>query len=147
MKRMKTYSQKPADVTRAWYIIDAADVPLGRLATVLARTLLGKDKPTVTPHTDGGDYVVVINADKVTVTGTKAEHKIYYRHTGYPGGIRQRTFAEQVERDATKVITDAVYGMLPANKLRAGRMARLRVFHDGNHEHSAQQPIELKVKG
>lgn len=146
-KGVKTFSQKPADVTRVWYIIDAKDVPLGRVASKAANALIGKDKPTYTPHVDGGDYVVVINAEHVGVTGNKRSDKVYYRHSGYPGSLKERTLEEQLERDATKVIENAVSGMLPKNKLQKERMARLRTFKDAEHEHGAQQPIELKVKG
>lgn len=143
---MKTFSLKPADVDRKWYIIDASEVPLGRLATQISSLIIGKGKPTFTPHVDGGDYVVVINAQSVAVTGNKEADKIYYRHSGYPGGIKQRTLAEQRDKDSTKIIFNAVRGMLPVNKLRDGRLQRLKVYVDDKHHHEAQKPIKLSVK-
>ena len=145
-KGVKTFSQKPADVVRKWYIVDAKDQPLGRVASVAAKAIIGKDKPTYTPHVDGGDYVVVVNSTLVGITGNKLDEKVYYRHSGYPGSLKERTLGEQLERDSAKVIQDAVSGMLPKNKLQRDRMARLRIFKDENHDHTAQQPIELKVK-
>ncbi|HSW78769.1 MAG TPA: 50S ribosomal protein L13 [Candidatus Babeliales bacterium] len=144
---MKTYSQKPADVKRQWFILDASKQPLGRLSTQAASLLLGKAKATVTPHTDGGDFVIVINADSLVVTGGKETKKDYYRHSGYPGGIYKRTLAEQQAKDPTSVIYKAVRGMLPDNKLRPGRLARLKVYQGSEHNHSAQKPQELTVKG
>lgn len=144
---MKTFSQKPTDVTRTWYILNASEAPLGRLATKAASLLLGKGKPTVTAHTDGGDYVIVINAASLIVTGNKATGKIYYRHSGFPGGIYQRTLTEQLEKDPTEIIRKAVCGMLPANKLRDGRLARLKIYADENHNHNAQKPVTLSMKG
>lgn len=143
---MKTYSQKPADVKRQWYILDASEVPLGRLATKAASLLLGKGKPTVTPHTDGGDFVVIINSANLVVTGNKTKDKVYYRHSGFPGGLYERTLGEQLERDANKVIIKAVRGMLPDNKLRPGRLARLKVYKDEQHNHGAQKPQVLSLK-
>src|SRR6266571_3348827 len=114
---MKTYSQKPAEVTRKWVLVDASEGTLGRVATTIAKYLIGKYKPTYTAHIDGGDYVVVTNAAQVQVTGDKMESKMYYRHSGFPGGIKERTLKTQLDIDATKVIIDAVRGMLPKNKL------------------------------
>ncbi|MBP9132066.1 50S ribosomal protein L13 [Candidatus Saccharibacteria bacterium] len=145
MLRRPTYSQKPSEITREWYIIDADGVSLGRIASVAAQKLIGKDKPSYTPHMDGGDSVIVTNAAKVGVTGNKLDAKVYYRHSSYPGSLKERTLAEQLERDARKVIESAVYGMLPKNKLRDARMKRLKVYRDAEHEHNAQQPQELKV--
>jgi len=125
---VKTYSAKPKDVKRHWHLIDASEVPLGRLSTVAASLLLGKAKPMVTPHIDVGDFVVIINADKLIVTGNKLADKKYYRHSGFPGGIYQRSLAEQKQLDSTKVIQHAIRGMLPDNKLRRPRLARLKVF-------------------
>jgi len=144
-KLQKTYSQKAGEVERNWYVIDAKDAVLGRLSTVIATKLIGKDKPTYTPHIDGGDNVIVINSDLIKVTGTKADSKVYYRHSGYPGNLKERTFAEQVERDSRKVIEKAVAGMLPKNKLQKERMARLKVFAGNEHNHEAQKPTQLKA--
>lgn len=144
---MKTYSLKPADVTRTWYVLDASEAPLGRVATKTASLLLGKGKPTVSPHVDGGDYVVIINADKLVVTGGKEQKKAYYRHSGFPGGLKKRTLAEQLEQDPTKIIEKAVRGMLPDNKLSAGRLERLKVYTGNEHKHEAQKPVVLSLKG
>jgi large subunit ribosomal protein L13 len=146
MKVTKTYSAKPSDVTRVWYVVDAGEAPLGRVATRVATLLTGKDKPMFTSHIDCGDYVVVINAKNTIVTGKKADDKIYYRHSGFPGGIKQRTFTEQMEQDPTKAIFKAVRGMLPVNKLRDERLARLKIYADGEHNHEAQKPQVLSVK-
>lgn len=144
--RTKTYSQKPADVTRSWYVLDAAEVPLGRLSTVAASLLLGKGKPTVTPHVDGGDFVVVINTDKTIVTGDKSTDKIYYRHSGYPGGLTETSFQEQMVKDSREIIFKSVRGMLPVNKLRDGRLKRLKLYKGAEHEHAAQKPAEMSLK-
>lgn len=144
---MKTYSQKPADVQRRWYVMDASEISLGRLATQAASLLLGKGKPTVTPHTDGGDFVVIINAGKVKVTGGKELKKDYYRHSGFPGGIYKRTLAEQQAKDPTRVIYKAIRGMLPDNKLRPGRLARLKIYAGEEHQHTPQQPEKISLKG
>ncbi len=146
MKITKTYSAKPGDVTRVWYVVDAGEAPLGRVATRVATLLTGKDKPMFTAHIDCGDYVVVINAKNTIVTGKKADDKIYYRHSGFPGGIKQRTFTEQMEQDPTQAIFKAVRGMLPVNKLRDERLARLKIYADAEHHHEAQKPQTLSVK-
>lgn len=143
---MKTYTQKPAEVSRKWVQLDASDAPLGRLATTIAKYLIGKYKPTYTAHIDGGDFVVVTNAAKLVVTGNKLEDKKYYHHTGFPGGIKERTLAEQLDRDPTKVIYDAVRGMLPKNKLVDGRIKRLKVYAGEEHNHAAQTPEKVKVE-
>lgn len=143
---MKTYSAKPTDVTRKWYIIDASQAPLGRVATQVADLLTGKTKPQFTPHIDCGDYVIVINSDQLKVTGKKATDKIYYRHTGFPGGIKQATLNEKLEKDSRDVIVKAVRGMIPVNKLRPDRLARLKVYTGDEHNHSAQKPETIKVK-
>lgn len=145
MLRRPTYSQKPSEVERFWYIIDAKDIPLGRLASVAAQKMIGKDKPSYTPHIDAGDSVVVINSDLIGITGNKAEAKVYYRHSSYPGSLKERTLDDQMKRDSRKVIEDAVYGMIPKNKLRDGRMKRLKIYKAAEHDHNAQQPQELKV--
>lgn len=143
---MKTYSAKPSDVTRAWYVIDASEAPLGRVATQIATLLTGKGKPMFTSHIDTGDFVVVINAGQIKVTGKKASDKIYYKHSGFPGGLRERTFTEQMEKDPTEIIFKAVRGMLPVNKLRDDRLARLKIYVDGEHKHEAQKPKAVSIK-
>jgi large subunit ribosomal protein L13 len=142
----KTYSAKPTEVTRKWYVLDASKQPLGRLATQAASLLLGKAKPQITPHIDCGDYVIVINAATPVVTGDKLDSKKYYRHSGYPGGLKTRSLSEQIALDPTVVITKAVRGMLPVNKLRDGRLARLKIYAGADHTHAPQQPEILTVK-
>jgi large subunit ribosomal protein L13 len=143
---MKTYSAKPSDVTRAWYVIDASEAALGRVATQIATLLTGKGKPQYTAHIDCGDHVIVINADNLKVTGNKLEDKIYYRHSHYPGGLKETPLKKQMEKDSTEVIVHAVRGMLPVNKLRDGRLARLKVYAGTEHNHEAQKPTVVKVK-
>lgn len=142
----KTYSAKPSDVTRTWYVVDASEAPLGRVATKVATLLTGKGKPQFTQHIDCGDYVVVINADKLVVTGNKMNDKMYHRHSGFPGGIKSATLAEKMEKDSTDVILKAVRGMLPVNKLRDERLQRLKIYAGGEHNHEAQKPVVLSVK-
>ena len=146
MVNAKTFSQKPAEVKREWFLVDASELPLGRLATIIANKLIGKSKPTYTPHVDGGDYVVVINAAQVVVTGDKETGKIYYRHSGFPGGIKDATLAEVREKFPERIIEAAVQGMLPKNKLSADRMGRLKVFAGSEHAHTAQTPKKVEVK-
>lgn len=146
MVNAKTFSLRTEDVSRTWYLIDAADAPMGRVATEIARLLIGKSKPTYTPHVDNGDYVVVINAAKTVVTGDKETGKIYYRHSGYPGGIRDATVKEVREKYPERLIESAVKGMIPKNKLASGRMNRLRIFADENHTHTAQTPKKVEMK-
>lgn len=146
MAHSKTYSQKPSEVTRKWVLVDASEAPLGRVAVLIAKYLTGKYKPTYTPHIDAGDYVVVVNAGKSVVTGNKETNKVYYRHTGFPGGIKSRTLSEVRERNADRLIVEAVKGMLPKNKLAAERMKRLRVFDGAEHTHEAQSPVKVEVK-
>ncbi|MBR3157098.1 50S ribosomal protein L13 [Candidatus Saccharibacteria bacterium] len=141
---MKTYSQKAKEVEREWWVIDASTLPLGKLAVVVADKLMGKSKVTYTPHIDGGDYVVVINAKDLKVTGEKMLDKKYYRHSGFPGALKELRLEEVVEKDPTFAIKAAVKGMLPKNKLAADRMARLRVFAGAEHAHTAQNPKEIK---
>ena len=143
---MKTYSQKPAEVSRRWILIDAKDATLGRIATEVAKYLIGKYKPTYTPHTDGGDYVIVINAKEAVVTGNKETDKVYYRHSGFPGGIKDATLAEVRAKFPERIIEEAVKGMLPKNKLQAERLKRLRVFAGEEHAHTAQTPEKVEVK-
>lgn len=142
----KTYSQKPSEITRRWILIDASEAPLGRVATQIAKYLIGKYKTNYTPHMDGGDYVVVINAKDTVVTGDKETGKIYYRHTGFPGGIKDATLAEVREKYPERIIEAAVKGMLPKNKLADERMKRLRVFAGSDHTHTAQTPEKVEVK-
>jgi large subunit ribosomal protein L13 len=146
MAEYKTFSQKSADVSRRWILIDATDAPLGRVSTEIAKYLIGKYKPTYTPHVDGGDYVVVINAKDVPVTGEKETDKIYYRHSGFPGGIKDAQLKEVREKFPERLIENAVKGMLPKNKLSPLRMARLRVFAGPEHDHTAQTPEKVEVK-
>ena len=146
MADYKTFSQKTADVSRRWILIDAEGAPLGRVATEIAKYLIGKYKPTYTPHVDGGDYVVVVNAEKVAVTGNKEEAKIYYRHSGFPGGIKDAQLKEVREKFPTRIIESAVKGMLPKNKLAVGRMERLKLFVGPEHAHTAQKPEKVEVK-
>jgi large subunit ribosomal protein L13 len=143
---MKTYSAKPSEVTRAWYVIDASEAPLGRVATKIATLLTGKEKPMFTQHIDTGDFVVVINADKIQVTGDKMESKMYYHHSHYPGGLKEATLREKMEKSPTHALTHAVRGMLPVNKLRDGRLARLKVYAGSEHNHAPQQPVAISVK-
>lgn len=142
----KTYSAKPTEVTRRWILIDASEAPLGRVATVIATYLTGKNKPIYTPHIDCGDYVVVINAAKLVVTGNKLTDKKYYRHSGFPGGIKEASLGEKLAKNPASVIEAAAKGMLPKNKLAPDRLARLRVFSTEAHEHAAQQPEKVEVK-
>ena len=142
---MKTWTAKATDVERRWYVVDAEGETLGRLATRIADTLRGKQKPTYTPHVDTGDFVVVVNAEKIGVTGQKLDQKRYYRHSGYPGGIRSRTLREQLERRPTEVIRTAVKGMLPRNKLARRQITKLKVYAGPNHPHEAQNPQPLKM--
>ncbi len=142
----KTYSAKPSEVKREWYLIDASELPLGRLSTKIATLLTGKGKPMFTSHIDCGDYVVVINSDKLVATGTKSSDKMYYRHSGFPGNLREATLSEKMAKDSTEVITLAVRGMLPKNKLAAERLKRLRVFSGEEHGHAAQSPKKVSLK-
>lgn len=137
---MKTYSQKAKEVKREWWTIDAASLPLGKLAVVIADKLMGKSKVTYTPHIDNGDYVVVTNAKNIVVTGNKMLQKKYYRHSGYPGGLKELRLEEVIEKDPSRAIREAVKGMLPKNKLAAERLKRLRVFDGEEHIHEAQNP-------
>jgi large subunit ribosomal protein L13 len=141
----KTYSAKPGEITRDWYVVDAEGQTLGRLATQIADTLRGKRKPQYTPHTDTGDFVIVVNAEKIHVTGQKLDQKKYWRHSGYPGGIKNRTLREQLERRPTEVIRKAVKGMLPRNRLAAAQLTKLKVYAGPDHPHEAQAPKPLEV--
>ena len=142
----KTYSAKPGEIERRWFVVDAEGKTLGRLATRIADTLRGKNKPQYTPHVDTGDFVVVVNAEKIAVTGTKLDDKMYYRHSGYPGGLKQRTLREQLDRRPAEVIRIAVKGMLPKNKLAARQLTKLKVYAGPEHPHEAQAPQPLEVE-
>lgn len=143
---MKTFSIKPADVSRVWYVVDASELPLGRLSTRVASLLIGKGKPTVTAHVDGGDYVIVVNAAQLKVTGNKLTDKTYYHHSQYPGGIKSASLSEKLANDPTEVVMKAVRGMLPVNKLRDGRLQRLKIYSGAEHQHEAQKPQTLSFK-
>ncbi len=142
--RTKTYSQRKEDVQQGWRIVDADGKVLGRLATRVATSLRGKDKPTFTPHVDGGDFVVVVNADKVKMTGTKLEKKVYYRHTGWRGGLKEKTAEKMVQEKPEEVIRKAVYGMLPKGPLGRQMLTKLKIYSGAEHPHSAQQPKPLE---
>lgn len=139
----KTWNAKPADVQHRWYVVDAEGQTLGRLSTRIADTLRGKRKPGYTPHVDTGDFVVVVNAEKIAVTGKKLEQKMYYRHSGYPGGLKVRTLARQLELHPTEVIRLSVRGMLPKNRLARKQLLKLKVYAGPTHPHEAQQPEPL----
>lgn len=136
--KQTTYMQKPAEVTREWHVVDADNQVLGKLATQVATKLIGKKKPTYTPHVDGGDYVVVLNATKIHVSGNKAQDKLYYTYSGFPGGLKTKNFAELLEKFPERIIEKAVYNMLPDNRLRNERMKRLKVYAGAEHPHHSQ---------
>ena len=142
---MKTYSLKKEEVQRNWFVVDATDRVLGRVATKIADKIRGKDKPSFTPHTDGGDYVIVINAEKIKVTGSKYNNKIYYRHSLYPGGLKSQTFKELNEKNPKRVIEEAVKGMLPKNKLSSSMISKLKVYEGDDHPHAGQNPIKIEL--
>ena len=142
---MKTFSAKPAEVKRDWYVVDAADKTLGRLASEIALRLRGKHKPEYTPHVDTGDYIVVVNADKVRVTGSKAKNKIYYHHTGYIGNMKSISFEKLQQSKPEKIIELAVKGMLPKNPLGREMFRKLKVYAGAEHKHTAQQPQPLEI--
>lgn len=144
---MRTYMAKPEEMQRKWYLIDAEDKTLGRLATEIARILRGKHKPIYTPHIDTGDYVVVINAEKVEVTGNKHENKLYYRHSGYPGGIKSTNFATLKRTKPERIIEKAVWGMIPHNRLGRSVFKKLRVYRGTAHPHTAQKPEVWEITG
>ena len=142
---MRTYSPKPGDVTREWHVIDATDVVLGRLASQVAVLLRGKHKATFAPHVDTGDFVVIINADKVALTGAKLEQKRAYRHSGYPGGLKSRTYAEMLDKHPAKAVEKAVRGMLPKNTIGRAQLGKLKVYAGAEHPHQAQQPQPYEI--
>lgn len=143
---MRTYSPKPGDIDRKWYVIDATDVILGRLATHVATLLRGKHKPTFAPHMDTGDFVIVINADKIELTGSKREQKMAYRHSGYPGGLKATSYAELLEENPERAVMKAVAGMLPKNKLGRQQLKKLKVYRGAEHPHAAQQPEPYQLE-
>ncbi len=148
MTHNKTFTPKAADLSHDWWLVDAADLPLGRLASEVAQLIRGKHKPTFAPHMDGGDFVVVVNAEKVAVTSGKSQEKIYYRHSGYPGGLKEETFESLLERRPEQVIERAVRGMLPKNRLGRQLIKKLKVYAGPDHPHAAQQPkpLELSIR-
>lgn len=139
---MKTYSLKKQDVKRNWFVIDVSDKILGRIAVKIADKIRGKDKPSFTPHTDGGDYVIVVNAEKIKVTGSKYDNKKYYRHSLFPGGLKTKNFKDLVAKNPERILEEAVKGMLPKNKLNKSIIKKLKVFSGPNHDHESQQPKE-----
>ena len=143
---MPTYTPKAGDTTRTWYVIDATDVVLGRLAVEAAKLLRGKHKPTFTPNVDGGDFVIVINADKVAISGDKLTKKFAYRHSGYPGGLRKRAIGDLLLKHPTRVVENAIIGMLPHTKLSRQVQKKLKVYAGPEHPHAAQQPIPFEIK-
>jgi large subunit ribosomal protein L13 len=144
----KTWNAKPGEIERRWYVVDAEGKTLGRLATQIADMLRGKTKPQYTPHVDTGDFVVVVNAEKISVTGEKRQEKMYYRHSGYPGGLKSRTLNDMLERRPEEVIRLAVKGMLPKNRLARKQLTKLKIYAGPDHPHAAQQPkpLELETK-
>jgi large subunit ribosomal protein L13 len=143
---MKTYTAKKGEIAREWYLVDADGQTLGRLATRIADTLRGKNKPEYTPHVDTGDFVIVVNAEKIQVTGNKLDQKRYYRHSGYPGGLRSRTLREQLDRRPTEVLRMAVKGMLPRNRLARQQITKLKIYAGPEHPHEAQAPKPMKLE-
>ena len=143
---MPTYAPKAGDTTRSWYVIDATDVGLGRLAVAAATLLRCKHKPTFAPNVDGGDYVIVINAEKVAISGDKLRNKLAYTHSGYPGGLHSRTIGELLEKHPTRVVENAIVGMLPHNKLSRQIQSKLHIYAGPTHPHIAQQPVPFEIK-
>ena len=143
---MPTYTPKAGDTTSAWYVIDATDVVLGRLAVAAATLLRGKHKPTFTPNVDGGDFVIVVNADKVAISGDKLNNKFAYRHSGFPGGLRARSIGDLMQKHPDRVVEKAIVGMLPKNRLGRQIQRKLRVYAGPEHPHKAQQPVPYKIK-
>jgi large subunit ribosomal protein L13 len=142
---VRTYTPRPGEVERKWHVIDATDVVLGRLASQVAVLLRGKHKPTFAPHVDIGDFVVIINAEKVALTGAKREQKLAYRHSGFPGGLRSRTYVEMLEKHPAKAVEKAVRGMLPKNSLARDQLSKLKVYAGAEHPHQAQQPKPFEI--
>ncbi|GAA1887483.1 50S ribosomal protein L13 [Lapillicoccus jejuensis] len=142
---MRTYTPKPGEVTRSWHVIDATDVVLGRLASQTAVLLRGKHKPTFAPHVDTGDFVIIVNADKVVLTGNKAAQKLAYRHSGFPGGLKSTSYTELLEKNPTKAVEKAIRGMLPKNSLARQQLTKLKVYAGPTHPHAAQQPVPFEI--
>ena len=142
---MRTYTPKPGEVPRVWHVIDATDVVLGRLASQTAVLLRGKHKPTFAPHVDTGDFVVIVNASKVALTGAKAQQKKAYRHSGYPGGLKVTSYTELLQKDPTKAVEKAVRGMLPKNSLARQQLSKLKVYAGDTHPHAAQKPVPFQI--
>ena len=143
---MKTYTAKPGEIQREWFVVDADGKTLGRLATQIADRLRGKGKPAYTPHVDTGDFVIVVNAEKIAVTGNKLDQKMYYRHSGYPGGLKSRSLREQLDRRPTEVLRSAVKGMLPKNKLARQQITKLKIYAGPEHPHESQNPKPLDLE-
>lgn len=143
---MKTYFANSENIEQKWYVVDASGKVLGRLASQIAKILRGKHKPEFTPHADAGDYVIVVNADQIKVTGNKETDKVYYSHSGYPGGIKAVTFDKMMQKDATRVIEIAVKGMMPKNPLGRDMLRKLKVYAGAEHPHVAQQPVEINLE-
>jgi large subunit ribosomal protein L13 len=143
---MKTYNAKPGEIQRKWYLVDADGQTLGRLATQIALTLRGKNKAEYTPHVDTGDFVIVVNAEKIQVTGQKLDQKLYHRHSGYPGGLKTRTLREQLDRRPTEVLRKAVKGMLPRNRLSRAQLTKLKIYAGPDHPHEAQAPAPMPLE-
>jgi large subunit ribosomal protein L13 len=143
---MKSYMARPLEVERKWYVVDAEGKHLGRLATEIVRVLRGKNKPQYTPHVDVGDFVVVVNADRVAVTGRKAQQRVYRRHSGYPGGMKETSYEQMLARKPTEVLRKAVYGMMPKTRLARKQFKKLKIYAGREHPHSAQDPQTLEVK-
>ena len=142
---MKTFSLKNTEVTRDWVVFDASDKVLGRFATKIADKLRGKDKPTFTPHVDGGDFVIVINAEKLKVTGNKSEQKKYFKHSLYPGGLKEKSYAEILENNPERIVENAVKGMLPKNPLGRSMLKKLKIYNNEQHNHAAQKPKKIEI--
>ncbi len=142
---MPTYSPKPGEINRAWHVIDATDVVLGRLATHAATLLRGKHKPTYAPHMDTGDFVIIVNAEKIAVSGTKRDNKFVYRHSGFPGGLKQRSVGEMIEKHPDRLVEKAIKGMLPKNRLGRAMAKKLKVYAGPEHPHAAQKPAAFEI--
>jgi large subunit ribosomal protein L13 len=142
---VRTYTPKPGEISQTWYVIDATDVVLGRLASHVATLLRGKNKPQFAPHVDIGDFVIVVNADKIALTGSKREQKMDYRHSGYPGGLRATSYTELLEKDPRRAVEKAVKGMLPHTTLGRAQLSKLKVYAGPNHPHQAQKPVPFEI--
>ncbi|MEJ2865994.1 50S ribosomal protein L13 [Actinomycetospora flava] len=143
---MRTFSPKPGDIDRAWHVIDASDIVLGRLASQSATLLRGKHKPTYAPHVDTGDFVIIVNAEKIALTGGKRDEKMLYSHSGFPGGLRSRTIGEELDRFPARVVEKAIKGMLPHNRLGRAMGSKLKVYAGPEHPHAAQKPVPYEIR-